>query len=194
MRPTGLNKIVKELFVIILIWMLIGCASQQRPSTPRRPSEAPAVEPVLTPESSSGIPVSKKPEFYVHKVRWPGETISVIAQWYTGSQKNCEVIVKVNSDLDPKRMNIGAMILIPADILKTREPMPRKYLRASIPKRDTSSSRAKPAKEFDKTKAADSPEKDRGIAEFDKIELFDPQDIEESVPKSDEIELFGPVE
>ena len=92
-------------------------------------------------------------------------------------------------------MNIGDKILIPEDILKTREPMPRKYLRTSVPKRDASpSSRVKPATESDKAEALDSPEKDQRVTEFDEIELFEFQDIEASVPESDKIELFEPVE
>lgn len=202
MRSANRKTIVKELFVIISISILTGCASMQRSSTQAIPPEAPAVESEPTQEVSSKIPVLKepvpsieKPEFYVHKVRWLGETISVIAQWYTGTPKNWEAIAKVNSDFDPKRMGIGDTILIPADILKTREPMPRKYLRTSVPKDDASPpSLVKPETESDKAEALDSPEKDQQVAEFDEIELFELQDIEEAVTQSDENELFEPVE
>ncbi|MCK5195487.1 MAG: LysM peptidoglycan-binding domain-containing protein [Desulfobulbaceae bacterium] len=191
MRPAWLKRIAKESFLIIVVWMIAGCTFLQRSSTPLPPSEAPVVEPEPIPEVSLKIPVLKKAEFYVHKVRWPGETLAVIARWYTGMQKNWEVIVKVNSDFDPKRMVIGDKILIPADILKTRKPMPREYLRNSVPKRDTSSSsRAKSITESDKTKVLDSPEKDRSVTESKKIELFELQDTEESVSESNKIELF----
>lgn len=187
--------------------MLTGCASSQKPYTPLPPPATPIVEPEFPPptapivvpepasEISKKIPASKKPESYMHKVRWPGETISVIAKWYTGSQRNWKLIVKANPGCDPKRMHIGDKILIPAEIIENREPMPQKYLRTSVPKRgEFSSSRAKPATKSDKTKALDSPEKDQGIEESEKIELFELQDTEKSVPESDEIELFETIE
>jgi len=207
MRPTGLKRIIEVKFVIILIWMLTGCASQQWQYTPPPSTVAPTVEPELSPPAativepepasgvSSKIPVSKKPEFYVHKVRWPGETISLIAQWYTGSQRNWEIIVKANPGFDPKRMHIGDKILIPKEIIENREPMPQNYLRTSSPESSESfSSLAKPATESYKTKALDSPGKKQGIEKSDKIELFELQDTEKFVPESDEIELFETTE
>lgn len=195
MRQSGLKGIIKVIFVIIFIWTLTGCASPQSPYTPSPPPAAPIVEPEPASEVLPKIPISKKPEFYVHKVRWSGETISVIAQWYTGSQRNWEDIVKVNPGFDPKRMNIGDKILIPVEIIENREPMPQKYLRTSVPEKpESSSSLIKPATEPHKTKALDYPEKDLGIAEPDKIELFELQDTEKSVPESGEIELFETVE
>jgi hypothetical protein len=129
----------------------------------------------------------------VHKVRWTGETISVISQWYTGTQNNWKHIVKVNSDFDPKQMEIGDKILIPIALLKTRKPMPRKYLRTSASKKEPSSSPSvKLPVKSGKEKAAEAKETKRQAAELDEIELFEPKDTGRSVEELNEIELFQP--
>jgi len=71
----------------------------------------------------------------VHTVRWSGETLSVIAKWYTGKFENWRALVKVNPKLKPNRIFIGSKILIPEDLVKNREPMPRKFLGKSASKR-----------------------------------------------------------
>jgi len=188
MKRTIWKTMFEGLFTLIFIWMLIGCASQSRPS-------------------------KQRPEFYVHNVLWAEETISVIAQWYTGNHNNWEHIVKANYDLDPKKILIGDKILIPVALLKTREPMPRKYLENSVRKKDTPSlPRKKTSIESDKKEVVLTTETDqqtveideielfqlqdteRFAEEFDEIELFQPQDIEQTVGESGEVELFQPVE
>ncbi len=139
------------------------------------------------------MPAVQRSELYVHTVRWTGETVSVIAQWYTGKQNNWEHIVKANSDLDPKRMRIGDKIFIPVDLLKTREPMPREYLENSVRKKNVPSPpRAKPVIKSDKKEVVEATETATQAAEFDEIELFQPKDTERPAEKLNETELFQP--
>lgn len=63
---------------------------------------------------------------YRHTVRWPGESMSLIARWYTGSSKNWRKLAKANPRLNPDRIKKGDVISIPPALLKTREPMPEK--------------------------------------------------------------------
>jgi hypothetical protein len=129
----------------------------------------------------------------VHKVRWPGETISVIAQWYTSTWKNWEDIVTVNADFDPKMMRMGDKILIPLDLLKTKEPMPRSFLEIPEGKKDVPSSfPSKSTREHGEVEAVEIPKTNRGIVQFNEKELFGPQDTEASVTILDKMELFGP--
>jgi len=67
-------------------------------------------------------------DFYVHQVKWEGETLSLLAKWYTGSPDNWKAIAKANPALDPNRIGIGNEIRIPADLLTTRNPMPKSFL------------------------------------------------------------------
>jgi hypothetical protein len=63
---------------------------------------------------------------YRHTVRWPGESMSLIARWYTGSTKNWRKLAKANPRLNPDRIKKGNVILIPPALMKTREPLPQK--------------------------------------------------------------------
>lgn len=63
---------------------------------------------------------------YRHTVRWPGESMSLIARWYTGSSKNWRRLAKANPRLNPNRIRKGHVISIPPALLKTKEPMPEK--------------------------------------------------------------------
>jgi len=64
--------------------------------------------------------------YYKHTVRWPGETLSLIASWYTGSIKNWRKLAKTNPRLNPDRIKGGNVIKIPPSLLKTRVPLPQK--------------------------------------------------------------------
>ena len=65
-------------------------------------------------------------DYYKHTVRWPGESLSLIASWYTGSSKNWRKLAKANPGLNPNRIKGGNVIYIPPSMLKTRVPLPQK--------------------------------------------------------------------
>jgi len=91
-----------------------------------KPSRAKKTE-VATPKEIKAKPPGK-PAYYQHKVRWSGESLSIIAKWYTGSLENWKVLAKANPRINPGRIYVGQKIRIPGDLLKTREPMPRSYI------------------------------------------------------------------
>ena len=63
---------------------------------------------------------------YRHTVHWPGESLSLIARWYTGASENWRKLAKANPSIIPNRIKKGNVIQIPAGLLKTREPLPQK--------------------------------------------------------------------
>ena len=63
---------------------------------------------------------------YGHTVRWPGESMSLIARWYTGSSGNWRKLAKANPSINPNRIKKGNVIAIPTKLMKTREPLPQK--------------------------------------------------------------------
>ena len=74
------------------------------------------------------VPAAEKDSTYFsHVVKWQGENLSKISMWYTGSVKNWLRLQEINSAIDPKRMKIGDIVLIPEDLISTREPMPREF-------------------------------------------------------------------
>ena len=89
----------------------------------------------------------KSTSYYQHKVRWEGETLSLIAKWYTGSQKNWKVLAKSNSWLEPNDLSVGHRIFIPRKLLKTKKPMPRDFVFASKSKSEVRQTKAKQAEQ-----------------------------------------------
>ena len=143
--------------------------TQPKPETNVVQQEKPALkmQPSLPPTSG----------FYSHKVRWPEETLSHIAQWYTGTAKNWRSIAKANPELDPKKIGTGDTVLIPENLLTSRKPMPFSFLRPSIHK---------------KAKLPPSPNKK--VTPSDSPKLFGPIDTELPPKESDTAKLFGPLE
>ncbi len=186
MNTEILKTIVKCLFVPISMWTFIGCIHHYTPSDIKTASIKPVVE-----ELSPSV---LKVAFYVHKVRWSGETLSIIAQWYTGSHKNWKTVAKANNDLNPNIILVGDDIVIPSGLLTTKEPMPRKYLYTlSRKKKSHSSSRVKPAIESNEIKQFGAQNANQPTVEPEDIELFGPQDADQPTVTVglEEIELFG---
>jgi hypothetical protein len=98
--------------------------------------------------------------YYYHKVKYPGESISIIAKWYTGDVKNWRSVAKVNPKLDPNRITVGDKIRIPNKLLHTQKPMPRSFVVGS----------AKTAKKRSGPSTAGPPDKEPEV-----FELFGPK-------------------
>lgn len=64
--------------------------------------------------------------YFHHRVRWAGESLSLIAGWYTGVPQNWHKLAAVNPAVQPSHIRTGDIILIPPELLKTRKPLPRK--------------------------------------------------------------------
>ena len=73
------------------------------------------------------------PNYFEHKIRWPGETLSVVSKWYTGRYDNWKKLINHNPEINPKRIKIGQKIYIPDTLLKTRNPLPEKFAAKCLP-------------------------------------------------------------
>ena len=71
-------------------------------------------------------PVSET-QYFSHIIKWPGENLTRISVWYTGTINNWQRIQEVNLSIDPRRIDIGDTILIPENLLITSEPMPMDF-------------------------------------------------------------------
>jgi hypothetical protein len=141
--------------------------SETVPTPPAPQEEAPTPDPQPVP----------RPEPYIHEVRWSGETLSHIALWYTGSQANWQEISRANGGLNPRSITVGDRIIIPDELLKTREAMPREhFLSVTTPKRAPRTEPLRPQRD-----PADEA-------------LFEPVEILSPPSASEETELYGPVE
>jgi hypothetical protein len=79
---------------------------------------------------SWGKKSNSKGTYHFHKVRYRGESLSVIAEWYTGDVESWHYLAKANPKLDPDRITIGATVLIPENLLHTKKAMPKEFVDA----------------------------------------------------------------
>ena len=104
----------KNIFLTIIVWVplltLIGCL------TPLQKFR----------EKKAEVP--EKTRHFVHTVRWEGESLSIIAKWYTGEIRHWKTLAGVNPEFHPDSIHIGDRISIPEELLKTREAMPKDFV------------------------------------------------------------------
>ena len=136
MRCSGWSVTPKWLVCLAILLIFSGCA--QMKTFFKSDSNSAEVKP-------AGKSTSKNTSYYEHKVRWERETLSLIAKWYTGSQKNWKVLAKDNPWLEPNDLSIGHKIFIPRNLLKTKKPMPRDFVFASKSKNEVQKTKAKQA-------------------------------------------------
>ena len=140
-----------------LAWGMIcsGCIAivpiQEEPSpspTPPRGKSYSIIRQELRQEPEPGRPIHAEPELqkglYVHTVKWNDETGFAIAAWYTGDQENWKTLAGANPQINPIQVCEGDKILIPDHLLKTREPLPREFVKRfpSKPNKEKSWSKA----------------------------------------------------
>ncbi|MCB0354756.1 MAG: LysM peptidoglycan-binding domain-containing protein [Bdellovibrionales bacterium] len=66
--------------------------------------------------------------YFEHTVHHRGETLSDLADWYTGSWRNWIVIAQHNPAISVHSIKIGETIRIPETLLVNRQAYPRAYL------------------------------------------------------------------
>jgi hypothetical protein len=124
----SISKSYRSYLVMVLVFSVFVLAScMTKPEAP--PVELQPVEP-------------PPPVMIEHRVKYSGETLGLIARWYTGKSANWPMLVEANPGLVPERINIGDVILIPEDILVERRPLPARAVRAVPKKVKTEESRA----------------------------------------------------
>jgi hypothetical protein len=128
----------------LLLALLWGCASSQQGASK---SGAAVSTPAKQGPGGKGLPASGRsapgstaPEtptnvtYFIHTVKWPGETVSIIAGWYTGDIQNWKILAEFNPDMDPNVVVTGQTIRIPEHIMTTRNPMTKAYVDSYYPK------------------------------------------------------------
>lgn len=120
------NQPLRNIFCLaVCVGFLIvcsGCASAPEP--------APATEVIQPPPS----PPPPKVTYYTHAVKWPGESLSIIAGWYTGDVQNWKDLAEANPDINPNRIHEGMKILIPENMITTKAVMTKDYVDSYYPK------------------------------------------------------------
>ena len=91
-----------------------------------------APAPAIPPPVQTGVrPVRQS--FYTHTIQYMGETISIVAAWFTGDKMNYKALAEANPEIKPHQVQVGMKILIPESMMVTREPMPKSFVDGFYP-------------------------------------------------------------
>jgi hypothetical protein len=85
--------------------------------------------------------VSPASGFYIHRVTWAGESLSIVAKWYTGNLENWKGIAKANPEIRPDFLQTGMMIRVPEAMIVNRDPLSQEFV-ASHYSKDTRRSKS----------------------------------------------------
>jgi len=86
-------------------------------------SKAPPRKVALPSVTYQGVPC------YLHKVRWPEESLSVIARWYTGNEGNARILAKITPNLRTDDLRKGDVVFIPQELSRRTDSLTRSYAR-----------------------------------------------------------------
>ncbi len=81
---------------------------------------SPSLESIITQEAKYDAELSPKGDL-VHYVTFPGETLSMIARWYTKDRNNAGRLARINRLENPNSLALGDVIIIPTYLLKNKK-------------------------------------------------------------------------
>ncbi len=112
-------------------------------------------------------------EYFFHRIKWQGESLSIIAKWYLGDFDKWKLLSEINPGLDPQALQVGDRVRIPADGVKTSVIMPKDFLEAFVRRenKDVTGEKQKRTEQ-----EADRSSKESGMEE---PELFGPKGLNE---------------
>ena len=110
--------------LILMILGLSACTTLKPKVEPLSASSKPPARNVELPGTTyQGIPC------YLHKVRWPEESLPAIARWYTGNSDNARILARITPNLRPNDLRKGDVVFIPKELSRRSEPMTRRHAR-----------------------------------------------------------------
>ena len=126
------------------------------------------------------------PGYYTHAVKLSGESLSIIAKWFTGDLENWETLAKYNPTINPNRIFLGDKIKIPRHLMIRHDRMTQEFIDKSQPKPRQRVSPAAPPKETVEELQQEEP--DKAV----EVEEEEPQPAVVQPEPEEEPFLFGP--
>lgn len=126
--------------LMLAVFLAIGCS--KRPAGPQKPIV----------------------NYINHTVRFEGETLGLIARWYTRSTESWKEILAHNPGLDVYRIRQGQVIRVPDFLVRRDSPMPQEFVLSAHAASSTSESGSVPteqAKEPEESILAPTPSADQ---------------------------------
>ncbi len=120
-----MNSYSKYVLLIFFMTLFVsnGCIQKQtspadtKQSTPKKNNYSPTKVPEKKKKSIKQI-------YYIHVVKWGGESLSMISKWYLGNYKDWKILAKHNPELNPDNIHVGDSVWIPKKSMKTFQQMP----------------------------------------------------------------------
>ena len=143
LEQASFRIVLRLTLALVVAATFAACASEpakkeevtvQPPSTapaPVAPAAAPGAPPPAKAPAAAAPAKPALPEgttYFVHTIRYQGETISIIAAWYLGDKMRFDVLATANPDINPALVRVGMRVKIPESMAKTREPMPKEFV------------------------------------------------------------------
>ena len=140
-------------------------------------------------------PVVTQHTFLTHTVKYSGETLGLIASWYTGSSSNWKEILSFNDSLDIYNITIGQEVLIPEYLLVKNETMTSSFMKRRSSPASSSRKVQTSSKEVEVTSdniPEDRPELENQFQsdsrEVGKIVVEDKSEVREKTPREQYLE------
>lgn len=112
-----------SLFLVLFLGLAACTAFKPQVPPPGAAGDLPPRKTVLASVTYRGVPC------YLHEVRWPEESLEVIARWYTGKSRNARLLERVTPNLRANDLRRGDMVFIPIEVSRRGDPMPRQFAR-----------------------------------------------------------------
>ena len=87
---------------------------------------------IAPPQATQEVPPASP--FYMHRVTWSGESLSIVAKWYTGNLENWKALAKANPEIKPEFLQMGMKIRIPEAMIVNPNPMTQEFVASHYPK------------------------------------------------------------
>jgi len=120
------------LAVALAAMLAAGCSTFKTRVTPPPPG---AERPSTPTAEGRTLPAAqyRGAHYFVHQVRWEGETPGLVAEWYTGSAANSRQILLSTPNLHGENLRPGDVLFIPAALVRMHTPLPAGLVRTSAP-------------------------------------------------------------
>src|SRR5262249_17106027 len=90
--------------------LMAGCVQQPQPTAPKAVTEP-------------------QPTYLEHTIMFSGETLADIATWYTGKATNWQAIRDANPSVNPSRLRLSQVILVPRNLVVNDKPFTKAALK-----------------------------------------------------------------
>ncbi len=114
--------------ILLLTALLSGCIVEKNfwDFTKTQPKQKKSI-PAPTKAETKKIKNIKQ-TYYVHVVRYEGETLSLISNWYIGNYKDWKLLAQHNPELNPNSIHVGDRVWIPKGKMRTSKQLPATFV------------------------------------------------------------------